>query len=117
MKRLLLGILSIVLLISCTVKSETPTDTEQTVLKIGAIKDFKRSLEGSTLVFDTLLQMTLDYKPLPNIITEWTRNDTATEYHLTIRDDILFSDGTPLTAQTVKWDIENVGNSDKRKRS
>ena len=108
MKRLLLGILSIVLLISCTVKSETPTDTEQTVLKIGAIKDFKRSLEGSTLVFDTLLQMTLDYKPLPNIITEWTRNDTATEYHLTIRDDILFSDGTPLTAQTVKWDIENV---------
>ena len=108
MKRLLLGIISVTLLFSCTAKNEVKTDTAQTVLKIGAIKDFKRSLEGSTLVFDTLLNMTPDYQPLPNIITEWTRNDTATEYDLTIRNDILFSDGTPLTAQTVKWDIENV---------
>ncbi|MGP1529736.1 MAG: ABC transporter substrate-binding protein [Treponema sp.] len=108
MKRLLVAAILIALLVSCTAKNEIKPNTEQPVLKIGAIKDFKRSLEGSTLVFDTLLQMTPDYQPLPNIITEWTRNDTATEYDFTVRNDILFSDGTPLTAQTVKWDIENV---------
>ncbi len=110
MKRIILFLFlfSIAVLMLCSCTSEKKAEDENTVLKIGAVRDFKQSKEGSTLVFDTLLKVTPDYRPLPNIITEWERNDTATEYTITMRTDVRFSDGTPLTAQTVKWDIEYV---------
>lgn len=108
MKRILLCMVAVSLvLFSCSAKNAAKKE-EKTVLKIGAIRDFKQSKEGPTLIFDALLKITPDYTPLPNIITDWTRNDTATEYNLTMRTDILFSDGTPLTAQIVKYDLENA---------
>lgn len=110
MKRVILCLAAASLLFfSCSAKSKTKNGGEKgPVLKIGAIRDFKESQEAATLVFDTLLKITPDYTPLPNIITDWTRNDTATEYNLTMRTDIHFSDGTPLTAQIIKYDIENA---------
>lgn len=44
----------------------------------------------------------------PSLATEWTVNDDATEWTFTLRDDVKFSDGTPLTANDVVASIERI---------
>ena len=50
----------------------------------------------------------------PWIATEWTVNADATEYTFNLRDDVTFSDGTPLDAAAVakNFDIYGLGNKD-----
>lgn len=113
MKRIISLVLIVLFFFSCTGKNTASSNGKKeqeknTILKIGAVRDFKQSKEGAALVFDTLMKITPDYRPLPHIITEWNRNDTATEYAITVRTDILFSDGTPLTAKIVKYAIEKA---------
>jgi peptide/nickel transport system substrate-binding protein len=45
----------------------------------------------------------------PWIATEWTVNADATEYTFTIRDDVTFSDGTPLDAAVVAKNFDTYG--------
>lgn len=48
----------------------------------------------------------------PWVATEWAVNDDATEYTFDIRDDVTFSDGTPLDAAAVakNFDVYGLGN-------
>lgn len=48
----------------------------------------------------------------PWLATEWSVNDDATEYVFTLRDDVTFSDGTPLTAEVVKRNFDQLGLGD-----
>lgn len=50
----------------------------------------------------------------PWIATAWTVNDDATEYTFDIRDDVTFSDGSPLDAAVVakNFDTYGLGNAD-----
>lgn len=48
--------------------------------------------------------------PLPSVASDWSVNDDATEYTFTIRDDITFSDGTPLTPADVVFSLNRVKN-------
>lgn len=50
----------------------------------------------------------------PWIATEWTVNADATEYTFDLRDDVTFSDGTPLDAAAVakNFDTYGLGNKD-----
>ena len=57
-------------------------------------------------VFDTLLLATPEGTIEPWLATEWSYNDDNTELTLTIRDDVKFSDGTALTADVVKQNLE-----------
>lgn len=56
---------------------------------------------------------TLEFEPW--IATDWEINDDATEYTFTIRDDVTFSDGSPLTAEVVaaNFDLYGLGDSDR----
>lgn len=56
---------------------------------------------------------TLDFEPW--IATDWTVNEDATRYEFTIRDDVTFSDGTPLDAETVaaNFDLYGLGDTDR----
>jgi len=47
---------------------------------------------------------------------EVNRNDDATRYTFTIRDDVTFSDGTPLTAEVVKANFDQLGKGDPAKK-
>lgn len=86
------------------------TNTERDgILKLASFNRFELSKEGATLVFDTLTGLDHEYRAVPNLITEWKANPNYTEYDLTIRDDIVFHDGTPMTAEIVKWNIEHGG--------
>ena len=50
----------------------------------------------------------------PWVATEWTVNEDATEYTFELRDDVTFSDGTPLDAAAVakNFDTFGLGNPD-----
>ncbi len=50
---------------------------------------------------------TLDIEPW--VATDWTVNDDATEYTFDLRDDVTFSDGTPLDAAAVAKNFDTYG--------
>lgn len=52
----------------------------------------------------------------PWLASEFSRNDDATQYTFTIRDGVTFSDGTPLTADVVKANFDQLGKGDPAKK-
>lgn len=48
----------------------------------------------------------------PWLATGWEVNEDATEYVFTLRDDVTFSDGTPLDAETVALNFDHFGLGD-----
>ena len=61
-------------------------------------------------MYDTLLTFENNdvTEPKPGLATAWEVNDDATEYTFTLRDDAVFSDGTPLTAADVAFSLNRV---------
>lgn len=51
----------------------------------------------------------------PWIATDWDVNDDATEYTFTLRDDVTYSDGSPLTPENVvkNLDLFGLGDTDR----
>ncbi len=52
-------------------------------------------------LYDTIVKITPELEILPNLATKWAYNDDLTELTLTIRDDVKFTDGTPLDAEAI----------------
>ena len=48
----------------------------------------------------------------PGLATEWTINADATEYTFTLREDVLFHDGTPFNAEAVKFTFDRIADPD-----
>lgn len=57
-------------------------------------------------VFDTLVRIRADGAIEPWLATEWSYDDSGTTLSLTLRDDVEFSDGSPLTADVVVQNLE-----------
>lgn len=53
-------------------------------------------------IFDTLVAADQQGELYPGLATSWEQNDEATEFMLSLRDDVTFHDGTPFDAQAVK---------------
>ncbi len=64
------------------------------------------TLLASRLVYDTLIRRDGE-KLEPSVATSWEQTDPTT-WVLTLRDDVTFHDGTPLTARDVKASLERV---------
>ena len=91
-------------------QNSSPASVEKDgILNIGGARAYESSREGASLVFDTLTGLDEYYRATPSIITEWKPENDFTEYELTRREGIKFHDGTELTADIVKWNIENGG--------
>lgn len=45
---------------------------------------------------------------VPGLATEWEVNEDATEYRFKLRDDVTFHDGTPFTAEAVKFTFDRI---------
>lgn len=61
-------------------------------------------------VYDTLLLATPEGTVEPWLASEWAYNDDNTELTLTLRDDVVFSDGSELTAALVVENLERFKN-------
>src|SRR5689334_24417372 len=57
-----------------------------------------------TNLYDTLLSPTKDGQGVePGLATKWELSDEGKSVLLTLRPDVKFADGSPLTAEDVKW--------------
>ncbi|RUR01806.1 ABC transporter substrate-binding protein [Labedella endophytica] len=57
-------------------------------------------------VYDTLIQIAPDGEYVADLATEWEWNDDQTTLSLTLRDDVVFTDGSDFDADAVKANIE-----------
>lgn len=57
------------------------------------------------LMYDSLLNIDLEGNFQPEIATEWSVSDDGLTWTLTIRDDVVFHDGEPLTAEDVVFSL------------
>jgi peptide/nickel transport system substrate-binding protein len=48
--------------------------------------------------------------PMPHLATEWTISEDGTTYTFTLRPDVTFTSGNPLTSADVKWSFDRVRN-------
>ncbi len=57
---------------------------------------------------ETLLRYDEDFKIQPHLATSVEPNEDATVWTITLRDDVNFQDGSPMTADDVKFTFEKV---------
>lgn len=62
-------------------------------------------------IFDNIVTRDDAGEIIPQIATEWTQASDTTMV-LTIRDDVTFHDGTPLTAEDVAFSVQRITNPD-----
>lgn len=65
----------------------------------------------ASLLCDPLFRMTPELEPEPCLCADYTYDAETMTYTLFLREDILFSDGTPLTAADVKAALEEARTS------
>lgn len=68
-----------------------------------AQKDLRWASESpyAQAVYDTVLRATPEFEVEPNIATEWEYNEDKTVLTLTLRDDVMFTNGDTLVAEDV----------------
>lgn len=59
-------------------------------------------------IWDTLVVMGNDRSIQPNLASDWEFDEEGTTLTFTIRNDITFHDGTPVTAEAARLSIERV---------
>jgi peptide/nickel transport system substrate-binding protein len=59
-------------------------------------------------IFDTLVEITPDEDIIPKLATSWDVSDDGLEYTLQIQEGVLFHDGSPLTAEDVRYSLERI---------
>lgn len=65
-------------------------------------------------IFDTLVTLDENFGIVPRLATEWSISPDGLEYTFRLRDDVVFTDGTPFNAEVVKFNIERLINPDTR---
>ncbi|HEX6967730.1 MAG TPA: ABC transporter substrate-binding protein [Micromonosporaceae bacterium] len=58
-------------------------------------------------VFEALVNQDASLKPVPELATEWTQVDPLT-WRFKLRENVVFHNGEPFTAEAVKFSIERV---------
>ena len=61
-----------------------------------------------TSLFRGLVNINSDLEIVPDLAEDWNVDITGRVFHFTLRDDITFHDGTPITAEDVKYSIERA---------
>lgn len=59
-------------------------------------------------IFDKLIYLDDEGNLNPWLATSWTANDDATEWTLTLRDDVVFHDGTPFDAEALVFNFDRM---------
>ena len=85
---------------------EKEEDPMATTLVLGAKADF--TSEGKNMVFDTLMWRDTSYEASPYVIST-EPSDNYTKYTIKVTPGIQFTDGTPVTAEVIKYSIETLG--------
>ena len=63
-------------------------------------------------VFGGLVTLSLDYQPVLDLAERCSVSDDGLVYTFVLRENASFQDGSPVTAQDVKWSIERAADPD-----
>ncbi len=63
---------------------------------------------ASELMYNGLISYDEAYAPEPDLALSWEIEDDGALYRFTLRDDVVWHDGTPFTSADVKYTFENV---------
>jgi len=106
------------------VAADTPTATADTTDARGILRipyflwhDGKETLDPASpvhyslamgMLYDNLVRLAEDGTAAPQLATEWTPSEDATEWTFTLRDDVTFHDGQALTSADVAYTFEHI---------
>ena len=62
--------------------------------------------QAAGMLFNGLVEIDENAEPVPALATDWDVQDDGRVYVFNLRDDVVFHDGTSLTAEDVKWTYE-----------
>lgn len=71
----------------------------------GGSPDSQGAVAGS--VYEALTRITPDNEVAPSLATSW-KQVSDLQWEFTVRTDAVFSDGAPLTTQTIAWNFERL---------
>ena len=89
--------------------------SEEVVLRVGSTKPFKTTNKfadywygvlSNLTTHDSLIKLGPDMEPTPWLASDWSISDDSTEFTFTIRDDVTWHDGEPVTPEDVAFSIE-----------
>ncbi|WP_158972088.1 ABC transporter substrate-binding protein [Chachezhania sediminis] len=61
-------------------------------------------------VFDRFIGQAPDLSFIPGILTEWSFSDDKSTVSMTVRDDAVWHNGTPVTPEDVVWSLQRAAN-------
>jgi len=86
-------------------------DAEPTCLDPHVGGNYPQALVA-TQYLESLVSKDSDGEIIPWLATEWTESDDGLTWDFTLRDDVTFTDGAPLTADAVVANIAHLKNPD-----
>lgn len=104
------------------VVTATPEPTGEKELRIGnaeptmgldpATAGTSTSLRTLEMIHDSLWEWDENFEPIPWMAESWDISDDYTQYTFHLRPDLKFSDGSPITAEDVKYSFERLVESE-----
>ncbi len=115
-------VLLLVVSLSITFVGAASAQGDEKVLVVGLSEDYKsldpsRAYEpGGSLIHHSVYDTLVTFPPdsvseiLPNLAASWDISDDGLVYTFTLRDDVVFSNGDPLTADDVVFSFNRMKN-------
>jgi peptide/nickel transport system substrate-binding protein len=72
------------------------------------ITTFSDSVRMANHMFDPLVWQPQPGEFIPGLATSWEVAETADQYTFTLRDDVTYHDGSPLTADAIKFTYDRI---------
>lgn len=69
---------------------------------------FVNEIDILALAYEGLTRLDTDQATIPAAAESWEYNDDATQITFTLREGLLFSDGTPLTAENFRYAVQRT---------
>lgn len=101
---------------------EASADADDSLLRVGLgnepeVLDPHQTRAGTDSyflenVFEGLLERNPDGEMVPALATDYEASDDATEFTFTLRDDVVFHNGDPMTAEDVQFSFERFIDED-----
>lgn len=108
-RRVLAGCLLVLALIAaaCTdgapATSSAAADEIPQVLTTGSTRDLVTAPQGRALIFETLVRDDGEGTPTPHLAEAWEESEDGLTVTFTLREDVIFHDGTPLNAESAEF--------------
>jgi len=119
MKRALVLLLAVLVAALLAPIASAQEDSDQVVLRIGLTQDWETlnptsgfavsEYEVWNIHYATLTdKAAADFETIPGLAESWEASDDGLTYTYTLREGLLWSDGEPLTAEDVAWNINTA---------